>query len=137
MLTRLTGLELGLTPNPICNPNPNPNPKPNPKTNPSPNPNPNTNPNQVTLNGLTGLKPAVSTDAGLKVQRPTATTLTPDPDPDPSPNSNPTPKPTGPGDILQHLAHHQRRRLAAHLHRGGGCRSGLELEHRDHQRRRA
>ena len=27
------------------------------------------NPNQLTLNGLTGLKPAVSTDAGLKVQR--------------------------------------------------------------------
>jgi len=46
------------------------------------------NPNQLTLNGLTGLKPAVSTDAGLKVHRPTATTLTPDPDPDPSPNPN-------------------------------------------------
>jgi hypothetical protein len=72
---------------------------------------------EVQLNGLTGLKPAVNTDAGLQVQGTYYNTLTPHPHPHPHPHLHPHPNPiAGPGYLLQHLAHHQRRRRAANLH---------------------
>ena len=117
-----------------------------------PNPNPNPNPYQVTdflgnsmgkqevqLNGLTGLKPAVSTDAGLQVQETYYNTLIPSPHPHshrlPHPHPHPNPNPiAGPGYLLQHLAHRQRRRRAANLHRGGRRRACLGMDNTHDQR---